>query len=42
MTLGMLWFVRLRPDGAEPASSECAAGAADVSEILAAHGDAMG
>ncbi|WP_461185887.1 helix-turn-helix transcriptional regulator [Adlercreutzia sp. CNCM I-6216] len=42
MTLGMLWFVRLRPDGAEPASSECAAGAADVSEILAAMADAHG
>ena len=40
--LGMLWFVRLRPDGAEPASSECAAGAADVSEILAAMADAHG
>ena len=42
MTLGMLWFVRLRPDGAEPASSECAAGVADVSEILAAMADAHG
>lgn len=42
MTLGMLWFVRLRPDDAEPASSECAAGAADVSEILAAMADAHG
>ncbi len=36
-----LWFVRLRPDGAEPASSN-AAGAADVSEILAAMADARG
>ena len=42
MTLGMLWFVRLRPDGAEPESAECAAGAADVSEILAAMADAHG
>lgn len=42
MTLGMLWFVRLRPDGAEPTSSECAAGAADVSEILAVMADAHG
>lgn len=42
MTLGMLWFVRLRLDGADPARSGYLAGAIDVSAVIAALADEHG
>lgn len=42
MTLGMLWFVRLRLDGTDPARSGYLAGAIDVSAVIAALADEHG
>ena len=42
MTLGMLWFVRLRLDGTDPARPGYLAGAIDVSVVIAALADEHG